>query len=85
MGAESFKQAVRAAAAGRLGCEPGAVELIEGRIAAAPDGQSVTLTELARHLLRLHRDQSGGSGCGQWHHDQTGAVKAAITAGLGRY
>jgi aryl-alcohol dehydrogenase len=35
-----------------------------------------------RHLLRLHRDQSGGSGCGQRHNDQTGAANAAITAGL---
>jgi carbon-monoxide dehydrogenase large subunit len=47
LAAESFKQAVRAAAARRLGCELGAVELIEGRMAAAPDGQSVSLAELA--------------------------------------
>ena len=47
LAAESFKQAVRAAAARRLGCEPGAVELIEGRMAAAPEGRSVSLAELA--------------------------------------
>jgi carbon-monoxide dehydrogenase large subunit len=47
LAAERFKQAVRAVAARRLGCEPGAVELIEGRMAAAPDGQSVSLAELA--------------------------------------
>jgi len=45
--AESFKQRVRAAAARRLGCEPGAVELVEGRMAAAADGKSVTFAELA--------------------------------------
>jgi aerobic carbon-monoxide dehydrogenase large subunit len=47
LAAESFKQTVRAVAARRLGCEPGAVELVEGRVAAAPDGQSVSLAELA--------------------------------------
>ena len=47
LAAESFKQAVRAAAARRLGCEPGAVELIEGRMAAAPEGGSLSLAELA--------------------------------------
>jgi carbon-monoxide dehydrogenase large subunit len=47
LAAEGFKQTVLAAAARRLGCEPGAVELIEGRMAAAPDGQSVSLAELA--------------------------------------
>ena len=47
LAAESFKQAVRAVAARRLDCEPAAVELIEGRVAAAPDGKSVGLAELA--------------------------------------
>jgi aerobic carbon-monoxide dehydrogenase large subunit len=47
LAAESFKQAVSVAAAGRLGCEPGSVELIEGRMATAPDGRSVSLVELA--------------------------------------
>jgi aerobic carbon-monoxide dehydrogenase large subunit len=47
LAAEGFKQAVRAAAAGHLGCEPGAVELVDGRMAAAPDGRSVSLAELA--------------------------------------
>jgi carbon-monoxide dehydrogenase large subunit len=47
LAAESFKQAVRAAAGRRLGCEPGAVELIDGRTATAPDGQSVSFAELA--------------------------------------
>jgi len=45
--AESFKQRVRAVAARRLGCEPGAVELVEGRMAVAADGKSVTFAELA--------------------------------------
>ncbi len=47
MAAESFKQAVRAAAARRLGCEPVAVELIEGHRAVTPDGQSISLADLA--------------------------------------
>ena len=47
LAAESFKQAVRAAAARRLGCEPVAVELIEGHRAVAPDGQSISLADLA--------------------------------------
>jgi len=47
LAAESFKQAVRAVAARHLDCEPAAVELIEGRVAAAPDGKSVGLAELA--------------------------------------
>jgi aerobic carbon-monoxide dehydrogenase large subunit len=47
LAAESFKHAVRAAAARRLGCEPSAVELIEGRMVAAPGGRSVSLAELA--------------------------------------
>jgi carbon-monoxide dehydrogenase large subunit len=47
LAAESFKEAVRGAAARRLGCEPGKVELIEGRMATAPSGQSVSFSELA--------------------------------------
>jgi carbon-monoxide dehydrogenase large subunit len=47
LAAESFKQAVRSAAARRLGCEPGKVELIEGCIATAPGGHSVSFAELA--------------------------------------
>ena len=47
LAAESFKEMVRGAAARRLGCVSGEVELVEGRIAAAPDGKSVSFTELA--------------------------------------
>ena len=47
LAAESLKEAVRAAAAGRLGCEAGEIEVVEGRIAAARDGRSITLAELA--------------------------------------
>ncbi|MBV8132225.1 MAG: xanthine dehydrogenase family protein molybdopterin-binding subunit [Alphaproteobacteria bacterium] len=47
LAAESFKQAVRTAAARQLGCEPGAVRLVEGRLAATPDGKSVSFAELA--------------------------------------
>jgi aerobic carbon-monoxide dehydrogenase large subunit len=47
LAAESFKQAVRGVAARRLGCEPGKVELIDGHMAVAPDGQSVSFAELA--------------------------------------
>ncbi|HKM68595.1 MAG TPA: xanthine dehydrogenase family protein molybdopterin-binding subunit [Stellaceae bacterium] len=51
LAAESFKEMVRAAAARRLGCAAGEVELVEGRIAAAPDGKSVTFAELASEGL----------------------------------
>jgi aerobic carbon-monoxide dehydrogenase large subunit len=51
LAAESFKEAVRAAAAKRLGCEKGEVELVEGRIAAARDGRSITFAELAAEGL----------------------------------
>jgi len=47
LAAESFKQALRAAAARSLGCDPGEVMLVEGRRAAAPDGRSVSVGELA--------------------------------------
>ena len=47
LAAESFKDAVRAAAAKRLGCEKGEIELVEGRIAASRDGRSITLAELS--------------------------------------
>jgi len=47
LAAESFKQAVRAAAARRIGCEAREVELVEGRTATAADGRSVTFAELA--------------------------------------
>jgi len=45
--AESFKRAVRAAAAKRFGCEPGTIELVEGRLAATLEGKSVALATLA--------------------------------------
>jgi carbon-monoxide dehydrogenase large subunit len=47
LAAESFREAVRAAAARRIGCEPREVELVEGRLAVAPDGKSVSFAELA--------------------------------------
>jgi carbon-monoxide dehydrogenase large subunit len=47
LAAESLKQAVRAAAARRLGCEPGMVDLAEASIAAAPNGRSISFAELA--------------------------------------
>jgi aerobic carbon-monoxide dehydrogenase large subunit len=47
LAAESLKQAVRAAAARHLGCDPGVVEFVEARIAAAPDGRSISFAELA--------------------------------------
>jgi len=47
LAAESFKQAVRAAAARHLGCDRGVVELVEGRIAAAPDARSISFADLA--------------------------------------
>jgi carbon-monoxide dehydrogenase large subunit len=47
LAAESFKETLRTAAAKRLECKKGEVELVEGRIAAARDGRSVTLSELA--------------------------------------
>jgi aerobic carbon-monoxide dehydrogenase large subunit len=47
LAAESLKQAVRGAAARRLGCEPGKVGLVDGHMAVAPDGQSVSLAGLA--------------------------------------
>ena len=47
LAAERFKQAVRAAAARRLGCESSTVELAEGRLATAPDGKSASFAELA--------------------------------------
>jgi aerobic carbon-monoxide dehydrogenase large subunit len=47
LAAESLKQAVRAAAARRLGCEPGMVDLAEASIAAAPNGRSIGFAELA--------------------------------------
>jgi carbon-monoxide dehydrogenase large subunit len=46
LAAESFKRKIQAAAARRLGCEPGAVELVEGRVAAGGGG-SVRFAELA--------------------------------------
>ena len=45
--AESLKQAVRAAAARHLGCDPGVVEFAEALIPAAPDGRSISFAELA--------------------------------------
>ena len=51
LAAESFREMVRAAAARRLGCAPVEVELVESRIAAAPDGKSVTFAELASEGL----------------------------------
>ena len=47
LAAESFREAVRTAAARRIGCEPREVELVEGRLAVAPDGKSVSFAELA--------------------------------------
>src|SRR6516162_4951622 len=47
LAAESLKQAVRAAAARRLGCEPGMVDLAEASIAAAPNGRSISFAEVA--------------------------------------
>ena len=47
LAAETLKQAVRAAAARRLGCEPGMVDLAEASIAAAPNGRSISFAELA--------------------------------------
>jgi aerobic carbon-monoxide dehydrogenase large subunit len=49
--AESFRAAVRAAAARWLGCEPGEIELVEGCIAQARNGLSITLAELATEGL----------------------------------
>jgi aerobic carbon-monoxide dehydrogenase large subunit len=51
LAAESFKETLRAAAAKRLGCENDGVELLEGRIAAARDGRSISLAELATERL----------------------------------
>jgi aerobic carbon-monoxide dehydrogenase large subunit len=47
LAAESLKQAVRAAAARHLGCEPDMVDLAEAGIAAAPNGRSISFAELA--------------------------------------
>ena len=47
LAAESFKRAVRAAAAKRFGCEPGEIDLVEGRFATAPGGKSVTFAAVA--------------------------------------
>jgi aerobic carbon-monoxide dehydrogenase large subunit len=49
--AVSFREAVRAAAAKRLACEPREIELVEGRIAQARDARSVTWAELAAEGL----------------------------------
>jgi carbon-monoxide dehydrogenase large subunit len=51
LAAESFKQAVRAAAAKHLGCEPRVIELVEGRVAAGPDGKSVAFAALAANAV----------------------------------
>jgi carbon-monoxide dehydrogenase large subunit len=51
LAAASLKEAIRAAAARHLACAPGEVALIDGSIAAAPDGKSVCVTELAAEGL----------------------------------
>jgi carbon-monoxide dehydrogenase large subunit len=58
LAAEGFKQTVRAVAARRLGCEPGAIELVEGRVAATPDGQSVSFAELAGEGISIEESFS---------------------------
>jgi carbon-monoxide dehydrogenase large subunit len=47
LAAESFKEVVRAAAARRLGCQPGDIELVEGHVAMVPGGKSIAFAELA--------------------------------------
>jgi carbon-monoxide dehydrogenase large subunit len=47
LAAESFRQAMRAAAAKRLGCEPSEVELVDGRAATTAGAKPVTFAELA--------------------------------------
>jgi aerobic carbon-monoxide dehydrogenase large subunit len=46
--AEKLREAIRAAAAGRLGCTPSEVEIVDGTKAVGPDGKSVALAGLAR-------------------------------------
>jgi carbon-monoxide dehydrogenase large subunit len=53
LAAESFKETVRSAAAKRLGCEKGEIELVDGRTAAARDGRSITFAELAAEGLSV--------------------------------
>jgi aerobic carbon-monoxide dehydrogenase large subunit len=45
--AENLRAAIRATAAARLACEPGQIEIVEGRIAVGPNGASVDLADLA--------------------------------------
>ena len=47
LAAESFKQAMRAAAAKRFGCKPSEVELVDGRAATTAVAKPVTFAELA--------------------------------------
>jgi carbon-monoxide dehydrogenase large subunit len=47
LAAERLKEEIRRAAAAHLQCEPAAVAILEGRIAAGPGGRSVPLSELA--------------------------------------
>jgi carbon-monoxide dehydrogenase large subunit len=45
--ATKLREAIRAAAAQRFGCEAAAVEIVEGVKAAGPDGKTIALSELA--------------------------------------
>jgi carbon-monoxide dehydrogenase large subunit len=46
--ADKLREAIRAAAAARLGCAPSEVEIVDGTKAVGPDGKSVALAGLAR-------------------------------------
>jgi len=45
--AENLRAKIREAAAGRLACEPGQIEIVDGRTAVGPDGASIDLADLA--------------------------------------
>src|SRR5205807_439952 len=45
--AENLRAEIRAAAAARLDCEPGQIEIVDGRTAVGPDGKSLDLASLA--------------------------------------
>jgi aerobic carbon-monoxide dehydrogenase large subunit len=45
--AENLRGKIRAAAAARFACEPGQIEIVDGRTAVAPDGKAIDLADLA--------------------------------------
>jgi carbon-monoxide dehydrogenase large subunit len=45
--AENLRAEIRAAAAARLDCEPGQIEIVDGRTAVGPNGKSLDLASLA--------------------------------------